>query len=210
MARRGKVGGLWLVVAIAATSGAWAQGGLPGMPSPEQIERRIAEEMEKLPERTVTDEVFEIRYKPVPIDLREVARRAAAAAAGQLPQGVSPEQAAKQLLPMARPYIERAYGEIGTLQVKRPVAYRSKRLEPGEYLLGLILKGDSPIGIRIHGAKLERELRIPFRGARSKQPHPELKLEVEVADKRRGKRYIVAWFLSVRAKAGKFVPKDAK
>jgi hypothetical protein len=196
------------VVALVCLGGAQALaqgGGMPGMPSPEEIERRIQEELDKIPDTTVGDDVMEITYKAVPLDPNEIVKRAAAAG-GQLPAGMTPDQIAKQVLPMARPYIERTFAEIGTIRVTGIVAYKSAKLEEGEYIFGLVMNGMTPVGVRIAGASLKREVRVPFRASRSKELHSELKLDVE-EDERGGKRYIVAFFNDVQGKAGKFVSK---
>ncbi len=206
----GRVVAFGLIASFCAFGSVRAQSGVPGLPSPQEIERRVREEVEKLPLVRVEDEVFAIAYRRVPLDPQAVVERVVARAAGRLPQGIDPQQAAKQLLPMARPYIERAYAEIGTLEVRVPVKYRSGTLPAGEYVLGLVMKGELPVGLLLNGAKLRGALRIPFRNARAKRHETDLKLEIEVVDRKRGKRNIVAWFNDVEARAGKFTPRTRR
>ncbi|GIW71786.1 MAG: hypothetical protein KatS3mg102_1328 [Planctomycetota bacterium] len=175
MTRRVAIHAAATLLALGLAAPARAQGG--PMPTPAEIERRIKQEIERLPSATATNDALAIRYKQVPTDPKEVIRRAVAA--GQLPPGIDPDQAVQQFLPVARPYIEKAMGEIGTVKVLRPLAYRSQKLPAGEYVFGLLMQGVQPIGIRIADARTGAELRIPLRSGRAAEPHPVLLVELD-------------------------------
>lgn len=176
-----------LALALLALAGgsALAQN-IPQMPSKEEIERRVEEELSKLPSKKAESEVIAIEYKELPTDPVSIVQKVAA---GQLPPGMNAEQASKQFLPMARPYIEKYAQKLGTLTPKSEVKYKSTTLSEGvTYEFGLIMDDLLPIGLRIAGEDLKRPLTIPLRtGAGPSKVDP---MQVEVlADKSSAKKF---------------------
>ncbi len=196
---------LSLVVVLGLASAAEAQappgGGYPQMPSKEEIERRIKEEMDKLPSETAEIEGVTITYKAVPTDPLEIVKQS-----GQLPPGQNPDQAAKQFLPLARPYIEKNMAEIGTLVATREVKIKSVKLKPGSYTFGVSVDMTDliPVAVLISGGDLKKPLAVPLKNGAAKSPYATLKIELTTPKSSTSEFVIGVGFAKVLGVAGKF------
>lgn len=177
---------------------------VPQMPTPEEIEARIEKEMDKLPTIKVEDDVLEISYKQVPSDPKEIVKKAAG---GQLPPGMDPEQAIKMYMPLARPYIAKAFGTIGKLKVKQDVKINSKKLPAGDYVFGLIMEGEYPVGVLISSETLRKPLKLPLKRAKAKTPFENLDVKVVIKGKSKPYRVFEVGFGPIQGQAGKVTAK---
>jgi len=197
---------LALSLGIFGASTAFAQG-MPQMPTPQEIDRRIQEEMDKLPVRKVEHEVMTIEYREMPTDITELVKRAAG---GQVPQGVNIDQLMKQYMPMARPYVEKHAAKLGTVKVTKSVKCKSLTLKPDEiYDFGLVLDGTVPIGILIGGPTLKAAAKIPLKGMKNDQTFDPMEVRVEAASEKSDKKLnVVVGFAAVLGAAGTFDAKE--
>jgi hypothetical protein len=147
-----------------------------GMPSKAEIEKRIQEELDKLPDESSELEGVKLTYKGVPSNPADVVR----SAGGQLPPGTNPDAAAKQFGPMARPYIEKYLGKVGKLKVDREFKQKSAKIGPGEYVLGLVMDDLTPVAVTISGGSLKAPVQAPIKpGAAPASPYDKLKIDVK-------------------------------
>ncbi|MHC4390467.1 MAG: hypothetical protein ACYS22_04020 [Planctomycetota bacterium] len=176
--------------------------GMPPMPTPEEIDQRIQAELDKLPMATVECEAFTIEHKVVPTDFLQLVKQAAG---GQIPPGMNADQLAKQYLPMARPYIEKHLGKIGTLTAKKTVKLKSLKLKEGEvYDFGLLFKDMLPYGIQFAGGDLKKAARLPLKRGKGQVKVDPIVIEV-VPDKKSDKKLsILVKFAEIEGVAGKF------
>lgn len=146
-----------------------------GMPSKAEIEKRVNEEFEKLPDESSELEGVKLTYKAIPSNPADVAKQA-----GQMPPGVDPDQAAKQFGPMARPYIEKYLGKVGKLHVAKELKQKSAKIPEGEYTFGLVMEELTPIGVTISGGTLKAPVQVPIKaGNAPATPFDKLKIEVK-------------------------------
>ena len=173
--------------------------GAAGMPSKQEIEKRIKDYLDSLPDRTAEMGRIKVIYKPVPSDPVEIVK-----ASGQLPAGVDPEKAAKQYLPLARPYVEKAMGEIGKLIADIEFKWKSTKFVPAEYVFGVVVDGPemTPVAIRLAGKSLKAPVVIPLKATPATQPYASLTVEVK-AGKKEGEFSIEVGFGKVLAIASK-------
>ena len=163
---------LALALAVVAAPRALAQ----QMPTKQQIEKELESAFAKIPEeKTETADVASLSYKPIPTD----ALTAVQDSGQQLPPGTNADQAAKQFGPMAKPYIEKVAGKLGTLTVKVALKAKSVTLAPGDYSFGLIMEEMNPVGITISGGALKAPLQLPLKAiAQPKEPYKHFKCEL--------------------------------
>lgn len=176
---------------------------MPQLPPREEIERKVEEELAKLPVLKAESEHLVIEYKEMPTDPISVAKRVAG---GQVPAGIDPEIVAKQALPMIRPIIEKYAAKLGTLTAKSDLKYRGKTLAKDQvYDFGLIMDGLRPVGILLSGGDLKRPLKLPLKPARGKHdPVDPMKVEVVPHPRDDGKLYVQVGFAEVLGAAGPF------
>jgi len=159
--------------------------GMPPMPTREQIEARVQEELDKLPTKTVENDLFSLVYKELPTDPIEYAKQAAG---GQIPPGIDPNVVAKQALPFVRPVIAKYAQALGTLTPKVNLKLKSKKLSEGTaYTFGLVMNGMKPLGIVLSGGDLKRALKVAFRRGRQSPPANPMRVEL-IPDKRKKDR----------------------
>lgn len=192
---------LALVLLLADVAAAQAPPGGFNMPSKEEIEKRVKEEMDKLPSETTEIDGVKIEYKAVPTDPLEIVKRS-----GQLPPGMNPDQAAKQFLPLARPYVEKNMAEIGTLTCTRDVTLKSLKLKAGTYTFGLGVDMTElvPITVIFSGGDLKKPVALPLKRGAAKTPHDTLKVELAGVKKKDDEFTIGVGFAKVDALAGNF------
>jgi hypothetical protein len=189
---------LVLVLVLALVSGAThAQVPPGGMPSPQEIERRLDEEFEKLPDQESTLKGAKLTYKAIPTDAGAAIKKS-----GQLPPGIDPDMAARQYGPMARPYIEKYCKKIGKLRLEKAVKVGSKTIEPGDYVVGLAMENLAPVAVFITGGELKSPIQLPLKGHEPPAPHETAKLELK-AGKKAGEFTIAVAFGRVEGEAGK-------
>lgn len=194
-----------LVIVLGLASVAEAQappgGGYPQMPSKEEIEKRIKEEMDKLPTETAEIEGVKITYKAVPTDPLEIVKQS-----GQLPPGQNPDQAAKQFMPLARPYIEKNMAEIGSFVAEREVKFKSVKLKPGTYTFGVSVDMTDlvPVAVLISGGDLKKPIAIPLKNGAAKSPYATLKIELTTSKSSANDFVIGVGFAKILGVTGKF------
>ncbi len=192
-------GALLLALALPARSQTPPGGG--GLPSPQEVERRVAEELERIPDQTSEIEGATLTYKPIPTD-----PAAALRASGQVPPGVDPDQIAKRYGHLIQPTIERTCARLGKLVLGRPARAGSKALPAGEYTFGLVVRaGDlAPVAVTIGGGSLKTPVQIPIKpGKPPSAPHETARLEIKPG-KKPGEFTIAVAFGRVEGEAGKF------
>jgi len=155
-----------------------ANAGAAGLPTKAEIEKKIKEQLDALPERTTELGRVKIIYKPVPCDPAEVIKNS-----GQIPQGMNPDQAVKQFLPMARPYIEKYMLEIGKLVTDVELKTKTGKLVPAEYTFGLIMDDMNPIGLLIQGKTLKSPMKLPMKPSAAQTPFGSLVIELKESKK---------------------------
>ncbi len=196
--------GLALLASTPAHSQVPPGGGGPGgaggagIPSKQEIEKRIKEELDKIPDTTVEWQKFKLTYKAIPTDPGEIIKNA-----GGLPPGMNPDQAAKQFGPMARPYIEKYLGEIGKLVADEEFKLKSTKLPAAEYTFGIVMEELTPIAIRLTGKTLKAPLTVPLKNQAAPSPHATLKVEIKES-KKPEEFTIDVGFAKVQGAAGKF------
>src|SRR5206468_3763704 len=126
--------------------------GAGGIPSKQEIEKAIKDELDKIPETTTELGKVKISYKPVPSDPTETLKNS-----GKLPPGMKPDQAAKQFAPMARPYVEKFLAEVGKLTTETEFKLKSTTIKPAEYTFGVVVSDPdmNPVAIVISGKSLK-------------------------------------------------------
>jgi hypothetical protein len=167
---------LALPLLLAAAPLARSQTPPPGIPSKAEIEKQLKAAFEKIPDETseIAD-VATLTYKPIPTD----ALTAIEDSGQQMPQGMNPENAAKQFGPMAKPYIEKYCGMLGKLEVKKELKTKSGKLAPGTYVIGLVMEELNPVGVTISGGSLKAPIQIPLKAvAQPAQPYKHFKCEL--------------------------------
>lgn len=174
--------------------------GAGGMPSKQEIEKKIKEYLDSLPDREAEMGRIKVIYKPVPSDPAEIIK-----ATGQIPAGANVDQAVKQYLPLARPYIAKALGEIGKLIADIEFKYKSSKLVPAEYVFGVVLDESAemiPVAIRLSGKTLKAPVTIPLKPTQATQPYASLTVELK-AGKKEGEFSIEVGFGKVLGIASK-------
>lgn len=165
---------LAIVLSIAPEARSQVPPGGGNIPSKQEIEKRLEEEFNKLPDETAELEGVKVVYKAIPTDPKEALK-----SSGQLPPGSDPEQVAKQFAPMARPYIEKYAGKVGKLTVEKEFKYRATKVVPGEYTFGLVMDDLTPVAVSITGGSLRAPLQVPIAaGKPPAEPYAALKVTV--------------------------------
>lgn len=149
--------------------GGGSGGGAAGMPSRQEIEKRIKEYLDSRPEVRAEWGRITITYKAVETDPVELLKNS-----GQLPPNVKPDLAAKQFLPLAKPYIEKYMGEIGKLTADVEFKYKSAKLAPAEYTFGLVMQDLTPVAVKIAGKTLRSPVTLPLRKQAVADPYATL------------------------------------
>ncbi len=171
------------VTAIAARD-LYSQGAPPQIPPREEIEKRVKEELAKLPDTTVERNGVKITYKAVPSDPAELIRRGV-----QLPPGQNVDQLIKQYGPMVQPIINQYMGEIGKISTDKELKIRSKTLPPGEYTFGIAFEQAMPVGIVIKGGSLKVPITAAIKPAKvAVQPSLSVLLE---PDKKKAQEFTI-------------------
>jgi hypothetical protein len=153
-----------------------------GMPSKAEIEKRIKEELEKLPERTAELGRIKILYRAVPSDPIELLK-----SSGAVPPGVNAEAAAKQFMPIVRPLLDKQMAEIGKLITDEEFKVKTTKVVPAEYTFGLVMQDTQPVAIRLTGKELKQPLIIKLKGSLASTPYSSLVVEVkEVPNAKKG------------------------
>jgi hypothetical protein len=178
-----------------------SQGIPPGaMPTPQEIERRISEEFDKLPDRTSEIEGAKLTYKAIPTDAAEALRQT-----GQLPSGMDADELARHYGAMVRPSIEKYCGRVGKLALERPLKSGSVKIPPGEYTFGLVMQNLLPVAVAISGGALKAPLQVPLKQKNPPAaPHATAEIELK-AGKAKNEFTIAVGFGKVEGEAGKFV-----
>lgn len=186
---------------LALTSTAFAQapggGGGLGMPSEDEIRRRVQQVMDASPQEVIEIEgIAKITYKKVPTDPAKIAEMLGEQLKGegkQLPPGVDIEQLAMQYQGQITRFLNEALADIGTFEAKIRLKIRSKRIPVGVWKLGIVFEGDRPVAFLVSGTadnELPEEnkpipVRLKTRGADLQQ---ELSMEfVEPKRQKEGK-----------------------
>lgn len=176
-----------LTLALASAAFAQAPGGM-GLPSEDEIRRRVQQVMDASPEETIKIEgIVEIKYKKVPTDpakIAEILGEQLKNEGKQLPPGVDIEQIARQYQGQISRFLNEALANLGTLEAKVPLKMRSKRIPVGVWKLGIAFEGDRPVAIVISGTEDNRlpdenkpvAIRLKTRGV---DVQPELVMELK-------------------------------
>ncbi|MFC1705388.1 hypothetical protein ACFL59_01030 [Planctomycetota bacterium] len=196
---------VWLLGAamVIVTAQVCVAQGMPRMPTPQEIEKRIQEEFDKLPTEKVEHEVIAIEYKAMPTDPHEIVKKAVG---NQLPPGMNVDQAIKQFMPMARPYVEKWAAKLGSMTVSKEVKYKSLKLKPDQkYDFGLVLDQLTPIGIQIGGGNLKAPVKLPLKRKKPERKYDTMFVEVVPAKKgKQDKLNIQVGFGEILGAAGAF------
>jgi hypothetical protein len=178
--------------------GAGAGGGIP---SKQEIEKAIKEELDKIPETTTELGKVKISYKAVPSDPTEALKNS-----GKLPPGMKPDQAAKQFAPMARPYVEKFLAEVGKLVTEQEFKLKSTTIKPAEYTFGIVVSDPdlSPVAIVISGKTLKAPIKLPLKPQAAPGSFDKLKVEIKDGKKAGEEFTIEVGFAKGLGAAGKF------
>lgn len=179
--------------------GGGSGGGAAGMPSRQEIEKRIKEYLDGRPELRAEWGRLTITYKAIETDPVELLKNS-----GQLPPNVNPDVAAKQFLPLARPYIEKYMGEIGKLVADVEFKYKSTKLAPAEYTFGFVMQELTPVAVKIAGKTLRSPLTIPLKHQPAKDPYATLNVAMKDG-KKEGELLIDVGFAKVLGTTPKLV-----
>lgn len=173
------VGGLSLSVVAVGVPEAHAQ----GMPSPDEIERRVREELDRVPDKTVEFEgLAKVTYKPIPTDPKEIIKNNPQLA-GQLPPNINIDAYIKQYEPQIQEYLNEYMKDIATFEALEDLKFRSKRIPKGKYQLGLEFVGAGIVGAVISGEGLKKPIAIRFKAGELDPPAKELSIELETDEK---------------------------
>jgi hypothetical protein len=142
--------------------------GFPGgaLPSPQEIDKRVKEEIDKLPDTIATLEgVVTFTYKAVPSDPKEIAKQVGNSSG--LPPGIDIDQVSKQYAPMIQGMLTKHLATAGTLEAHRAIKVRSKTIPVGKHRFGFTFKGQmiAAIIVRIEGKK--KPIKIDLKSKRS-------------------------------------------
>jgi hypothetical protein len=152
--------------------GGTGNGGTPTtqMPSKQEIEKKIKEQIDNLSDSEAEWSKWKVVYKKVPSDPVEIIK-----SSGQLPAGGNAEAAAKQFMPIARPYIMKTMAEIGKLIANEDFTAGHTKLAAAEYGFGVLVNDDLiPVGIVLTGKSLRSPLKLPLRATAAKDPYSAL------------------------------------
>jgi hypothetical protein len=160
------------------SQGGGSNAGAAGMPSKEEIEKKIKEQFDALPERVAELGRVKITYKPIPTNPIDIVQ-----GLGPLPQGMKPEQAVKQFMPLARPYIDKYMAEVGKLITDVDLKTKAGKLAPAEYTFGLVMDELRPVAIRLTGKSLKSPMTLPLKGTAAQSPFASLLVELKESKK---------------------------
>jgi hypothetical protein len=194
----------WIVAFFLVFPGdLWSQapgpGGMPKIPTREEIEKRIKAELEKLPKVTAEHGGVKITYREVPSDPAELIKRGI-----QIPPGMNVDQLVKQYGPMVQPIINKHMQEIGTLETTATLRYRSKKIPEGSYTFGVVFNNITPTGLLIQGGKLKKPVGIALKRKATKQPVRALQIQMKEEKKKKDYFRIYLGFHLTVGKTDKF------
>ena len=151
--------------------------------TPEEIERRVREELDRVPEKTVEyEDLVKITYKPIPTDPKEIIKNNPQLA-GQLPPNLNIDAYIKQYEPQIQEYLNKYMRDIATFEALEDLKFRSKRIPKGKYQLGLEFEGARIIGAVISSEDLKKPIAIRFKAGELDPPAKELRIELETDEK---------------------------
>lgn len=174
--------GVWLGAALAVvlvTQEASAQGGggMPKIPSREEIAQRVRQVLAASPEETIELEgVCKITYKKVPTDPHRVAELLGQQMGGQLPPGADIDQYIRMYQPQITELLNEFLADFGKIEALVDLKVKSKRIPRGEHKLGLVFDGERPVALVISSEALRRPVDIRLK-TRPVDLQPELKIE---------------------------------
>jgi hypothetical protein len=152
--------------------------GMPQMPSKQEIEKHIKDYLDSCSTADAEWQKVKISYKQIPSDPTEVLK-----STGALPQGAKGDAAMKQFMPMARPYIDKYMGELGTFTNDVEVSVGKVKLAPAQYTFGLVVQDLAPVQIKITGKGLKAPVTVPLKASAAKTPYAKLAIEVKEGKK---------------------------
>lgn len=179
--------GVWLGAALAVvlvTQEARAQGGggMPNIPSREEIAAKVRQVLAASPEETIELEgVCKITYKKVPTDPQRVAQLLGQQMGGQIPPGTDIDQYIRMYQPQITELLNEFLADFGKIEVLVELKVKSKRIPVGEHKLGLVCDGERPVALVISSEALRRPVDIRLK-TRPVDLQPELKLEIKKKD----------------------------
>lgn len=178
------------------------------MPSPKEIDKRIQEELKKLPDATAELEgVCKFTYKPIPTSPKKVKELAGGALPPQA-QGMNPDALIKQYLPMIQQTLMRNLKEAGTVEVTKAFKVRSKEVPTGKHKFGFAFKGTTILAMVI-SVKDQKPIVLKFKNKKVKAPVDELKI-VLAKDKKKTDRFHIGLEFLYQVSKGRTPLKTAK
>jgi hypothetical protein len=176
--------GYWLGAALAAllvTQEALAQappgGGMPKIPSREEVAARIRQVLQASPDEHIEiPGVCRITYKKVPTDPQVIAQRLGQQLGGQVPAGVNIDQYIRMYQPQITEVLNETLADLGKFEALVELKMKSKRIPVGEWKLGMQFDGERPMALIISGDGLERPIEVRLK-TRPVDMTPELKIE---------------------------------
>lgn len=182
--------GVWLGAALAVvlvTQEASAQappggGGMPKIPSREEIAERVRQVLAASPEETIELEgVCKITYKKVPTDPQRVAQLLGQQMGAQLPPGADIDQYIRMYQPQITELLNEFLADFGKIEALVEIKVKSKRIPVGEHKLGLVFDGERPVALVVSSEALRRPVDIRLK-TRPVDMQPELKIEFKKKD----------------------------
>ncbi|MBX3468027.1 MAG: hypothetical protein KF878_14230 [Planctomycetes bacterium] len=176
-----KRSGVWLGAALSlmlVTHEARAQGGgMPNIPSREQIAQKVREVLAASPEETVElPGVCKITYKKIPTDPQRIAQLLGQQMGGQIPAGVDIDQYIRMYQPQITELLNESLAEFGKIEALVELKIMSKRIPVGEHKIGLVFDGERPEALVIGSEALRRPVAVSLK-TRPVDLQPELKIE---------------------------------
>ena len=150
--------GLALVLSMGHAQAQYRPEDVPDTVQPEQVAARVAQILERLPERTVSwGSRFTLTYKALPADVQALlVAFGQTLSANERPRGVDLEIFVRQYQPQVRRLYYEALAEVGTLTVHEAVEIDRKDIPPAEYRFGVAVQNDRPAAIVLQGGDLPR------------------------------------------------------
>lgn len=181
--------GVWLGAALAVvlvTQEASAQapggGGIPNIPSREEIANKVRQVLAASPEETIEiPGVCKITYKKVPTDPHRVAELLGRQMGQQLPPGVDIDQYVRMYQPQITELLNEFLADFGKIEALVELKVKSKRIPVGEHKLGLMFDGERPVALIVSSDALRRPVDIRLK-TRPVDLQPELKIEFKRKD----------------------------